>query len=271
MQDRLLVLDEQELRNMSLAPKNERASNAYVTTDYSLFRQLKGNRQLNMVHVIRLDESILKYGMLEVDVIVNEDFQVIDGQNRLQAAKNAKSPVFYKIVNGYGLREARILNENMSKWNKREHLESYCELGNPVYIQFRDFLKEYKDHFGFAACEALLTLKSGGQRDKVGKKYVSSKYFEQGYLEIPDIEKSKVYADRIIEIKPFYKNYGRSTFVKTMISLFKNENFDHDEFIRKLAAIGAPRLEDCGRSDQYKFMIEDIYNFRRSQKVGLRY
>lgn len=271
MQDRLLDLDTEELVKMSAAPKNERASNAYVTTDYSLFKKLKGNRPIAMVHVKRLEESILKYGMLEVDVIVNENFEVIDGQNRLQAAKNAKSPVYYKVINGYGLREARILNENMSKWNKREHLESYCELGEPVYIQFKEFLQEYKDHFGFAACEVLLSLRSSMRSELVNGKSVSSKSFERGLLHIPDIDKSRFYADRIIEIKPFYKNYGRAVFVRAMVSLFKNENFDHDEFIRKLAAAGAPKLEDCGRVDQYKFIIEDIYNFRRSQKVGLRY
>ena len=243
----------------------------YQTADYSLFKKLKGNRPLSMVHVKRLEDSIKKYGMLEVDLIVNEHFEVIDGQNRLQAARNAKSPVNYKVVKGYGLREAKILNENMAKWNRAEHLESYCELGYPEYLKFREFMKEYKAYFSFLSCEKLLTLRVSGKSDKVNGRNVLSKYFEHGYLSIPDLAKSHKYAQQIIEIKPFYKGFNRTGFVQTMISLFQNNNFNHDEFIRKLGASGAPKLEDCGRVEQYKFLIEDIYNFRRSDKVNLRY
>lgn len=243
----------------------------YQTADYSLFKKLKGNRPLSMVHVKRLEDSIKKYGMLEVDLIVNEHFEVIDGQNRLQAAKNAKAPINYKVVKGYGLREAKILNENMAKWNKAEHLESYCELGYPEYLKFKEFMKEYKGYFSFLSCEKLLTLRRGFRSEMINGKQVSSKYFEHGYLKIPDLNKSHKYAQQIIEIKPFYKGFNRTGFVQTMISLYQNKHFSHDEFLRKLGATGAPRLEDCGRVEQYKFLIEDIYNFRRSNKVNLRY
>lgn len=243
----------------------------YQTTNYSLFKKLRGNRPISMIHVKRLEESIKKYGMLEVDLIVNEHFDVIDGQNRLQAAKNAGVPVYYKVVGGYGLREAKILNENMAKWKKSEHLESYCELGYPEYIKFREFMTEYKDHFSFLSCEKLLTMRFGWRNETINGKTVSSKYFEHGYLSIPDIALSHKYAQQIIEIKPFYKGYNRTGFVQTMISLFKNKDFSHDEFLRKLGSVGAPKLEDCGKIEQYKFLIEDIYNFRRSDKVNLRY
>ena len=243
----------------------------YQTTDYDLFQKLKGNRPLSMVHVKRLEESIKKYGMLEVDLIVNEHFEVIDGQNRLQAARNTKQPVNYKIVKGYGLREAKILNENMAKWKKSEHLESYCELGYTEYIKFREFMTDYKDHFSFLSCEKLLTLRTGKQNEKINGRIVGSRYFEHGYLTIPNLAKSHKYAQQIIQVKPFYKGYNRTGFVQTMISLFQNKNFSHDEFIRKLGAVGAPKLEDCGKVEQYKFLIEDIYNFRRTDKVNLRY
>jgi hypothetical protein len=253
--------------NSSIVSVNQ----TYQTTDYDLFKKLNGNRPLSMVHVKRLEGSIRKYGMLQVDLIVNEHYEVIDGQNRLQAAKNAKSPVNYKIVRGYGLREAKILNENMSKWKKSEHLDSYCALGYTEYIKFREFMTEYKDHFSFLSCEKLLTVRTGAKQEYINGKRVKSKFFEHGYLTIPDLAKSHKYAQQIIQIKPFYKGYNRSIFVQTMISLFQNKNFSHDEFIRKLGAVGAPKLEDCGKVEQYKFIIEDIYNFRRADKVNLRY
>lgn len=257
-------MQEQEFKGVTV-------NTTYETRDYDLFKKLKGNRPLSMVHVRRLEESIKKYGMLEVDVIVNENFEVIDGQNRLAAAKRAKSVIHYKIVKGYGLNEAKILNENLKKWNRSEHLESYCELGYPEYIKFKKFMDDFRGHFAFLPCELLLTLRAGVKNEVVANKSVSSKYFEQGYFKAVDLNKSYKYAQQIIEIKPFYKGYNRSVFVRAMISLFKNKNFSHDEFLRKLKSVGAPKLEDCSRVEQYKLLIEDIYNFRRGDKISLRY
>lgn len=243
----------------------------YQTTDYSLFKKLKGNRPLSSVHLKRLEQAIRKYGMLEVDIIVNEHFEVIDGQNRLQAAKNAKAPVYYKVVGGYGLREAKILNENLSQWKKSEHLESYCELGYPEYMKMKQFMNEYKGVFSFSVFEQLVTLRSGFKIDTVEGKHAASKYFQYGYLQIPDIAKSHRFAQQLIEIKPYYKGYGRSIFVRAMLPIFRNKSFNHDEFLRRLKMTGAPKLVDCSNVEQYKLLVEDVYNFRRTDKVNLRY
>ncbi len=248
-----------------------KVNETFRTNNYSIFKRLQGNRPLNMIHVKRLEESIKKNGMLEVDIIVNRDWEVIDGQNRLEAAKNIRVPVYFKIKPDYGLREAQILNENVKVWRKVDYLDSYCELGLPEYIEFKRFMEAYKKDFNFSSCEALIRLKQTTMYEAVGNKQVTAKYFESGKLVIMDIVKSRQYANAIKEIKPYFEGYNNSVFVRTMIFMLNHENYNHYEFKAKLQLRGAPSLEYCKTMAQYKLLIEDIFNYKRSDKVNLRY
>lgn len=248
----------------------DRVNETFVTTDYSIFKRLNGNRTLNLVHVKRLEDSIQKNGMLQVDVIINEFGEVIDGQNRLEAAKNTESSVFFKVCEGYGLREAQILNENVKAWRKIDYLDSYCELGYEPYLKFKKFMSDFPE-LNFLSLESIFLLRSSTRYDKVGGVGVTSKYFETGKLSIVDLEKSYRFASQIMDIKPYFEGFNNSVFVRAMLAIFRNDNYEHDEFIKKLQNRTAPSLDLCHNIEQYKLLIEEIYNYKRSGKVNLRY
>ncbi len=63
----------------------------YQTSDLSIFKQIEGNRVPNLQHIKRLADSIRVYGMKCNPILVNERMEVIDGQHRLMAAKEAES------------------------------------------------------------------------------------------------------------------------------------------------------------------------------------
>ena len=71
-------------------------------------------------------------------------------------------------------------------------------------------------------------------------------------------------------IEPYYNAVRRRSFIYTMMSLFKNENFEFTEFLQKLK-IQPTALQDCTNVTNYKVLIEEIYNYRRREKVNLRY
>ena len=262
--------DEKRILSHNISDK-VKVNETFRTSNYSIFKRLQGNRPLNMIHVKRLEESIKKNGMLEVDIIVNRDWEVIDGQNRLEAAKNARVPVYFKIKPDYGLREAQILNENVKVWRKVDYLDSYCELGFTEYVEFKKFTEAYKKDFNFSSCEALIRLRSTTKQSTLDGERVPAKYFESGELKIVDIQKSRKYANAIKEIKPYFEGYNNSVFVRTMIFMLNHENYNHYEFKAKLQLRGAPSLEYCKTMAQYKLLIEDIFNYKRSDKVNLRY
>jgi len=212
-------------------------------------------------------------------IIVNEKFEIIDGQHRYEAAKELGLPVNYIMVKGYGLDEVKKLNENASNWGKKEHLHAYVELEYPAYIQFKEFMEEYPD-FSLVACEVLLTnLLSAGHKSKSDASLKSDtnkrgsfavRYFQDGELFIEDYDLACENAEKLLMIKPYYEGYNRVLFVRAMVGIFKLEHYSHDQLLQRLKA-NPTALQHCSNITQYKLLLEEIYNFRSRTKVSLRF
>lgn len=238
-------------------------TDSYVmkTYDYEMFKTLKGNRDINKNHLQRIKHSFQKEYLIS-PILINEHYEIIDGQHRFEAAKELNLPIHFIQVNGYGLKEVQILNTNMKNWGKLQYLKSWCDLKHPEYLRFRNFMRQFPD-FGITSCEVLLT-------DKIGPKAFTVKYFEEGGLYIPDYNKSVENAQKILMIKPYYDGYNRILFVRAMIGIFRIDYYDHEQLITKLNT-NPNSLQHCNNVTQYRLMIEDVYNYRSRQKVSLRY
>lgn len=258
------------MSNKNNVPMAKNSNQVQTTTDYSKFKTLIGNRKPNELHIKRLTNSF-KERYLFSPILVNEKMQIIDGQHRFYSAKELKLPINYLVVEGYGLEEVQILNTNSSNWKKEDYLKAYCDLGVEPYLQMRQFMLDFPD-FGVAIAEMILTDNTNGEnRSKViDKVEIRMMGFQNGELTIPNLSKSYETAEKVLMFKPYYDGYNRATFVRTLITLFKNENYTHAEMISKLAN-NPSSLTHCANVTQYKFLLEDIYNFRRREKVNLRY
>lgn len=242
----------------------------HTTTDYAKFKTLIGNRKPNELHIKRLISSF-KERYLFSPILVNEKMQIIDGQHRFLSAKELKLPINFLVVEGYGLEEVQILNTNSANWKKEDYLKAYCDLGIESYLQMRQFMLDFPD-FGVAVAEMILTDNVNGENKQLVVDKVSIKMmgFKNGELNIPDLKKAYETAEKVLMFKPYYDGYNRSIFVRTLITLFKNENYVHADMISKLAN-NPSALTHCANVTQYKFLLEDIFNFRRREKVNLRY
>jgi len=249
----------------------------YATTDYSMFKELQGNRTVNALHVRRLRESF-KSAYLLSPIIVNEDYEIIDGQHRFAAAKELLLPVNYIVCAGYKLQEVQLLNTNMKNWKSDDYLKAYCDLKYPQYLKFREFMQMFPD-FGFASCETILSNLATPHLNLKSKELISEtnttgtymvRSFEEGNLNIPNFQKSVETAKKIQQIKPYYDGYNRATFVRAMIGLFKIDHYSHQKMIDRLEA-NPTFMQHCSNVGQYKAMLEEIYNFRSRQKVTLRF
>ena len=249
----------------------------HETNDYSIFKSLTGNRIVNKLHVRRLTESF-KSDYLLSPIIVNHNYEIIDGQHRYEAAKSLGLPISFIVCNDYGLKEVQILNTNSKNWKREDYLKAYCDMGYPEYLKFREFATNYPD-FGMNACVAILTNKLGvsqrseikdlkGVINKSGSYMV--KFFEEGDLVIPDYEQSIENAEKILMIKPYYEGFNRSVFVIAMLGILRVEDYSHSKLLDKLKA-QPTALQHCANVTQYKLLIEDVYNFRSREKISLRY
>lgn len=240
------------------------------TKDYSKFKPLHGNRSLNLGHIRRLTES-MKSSHLICPIIVNENYEIIDGQHRLTISKDLGLPVYYIMVTGYGLREVQVFNSNTSTWTKKDYLESYCQMGLRPYLQFKQFMNQFPS-FPIVACGQILMDRVRIEK-QLGTKHTGlfhSKEFEEGKLVIADLVKATHTAKKIMDFAPFYKGYNRKSFVACMIDLFKNKNYNHDTMIKKLKSCPT-KLVNMPDAVSYKLLLEEIYNYKNRNQVSLRY
>jgi hypothetical protein len=260
---------------------SQEVNKVYKTNDLSIFKTIEGNRPPNPQHIKRLSESIKQNGFLCNPILVNEKMEVIDGQHRLLASKETKTSIYYIVLDGYNLNEVHTLNLNQKNWAKKDFMDGYAQMGIEPYIKLKKFYKLNKD-FLFSDCIAMCSNISSDKNNCISKKFTPSRaskshgysmireVFEEGTWKGKDFELAQKNANKIRLIKPYYKNYNRSGFVGTMLSLLTNKDFDFNEFMHKLR-LQPTALVDCANRTQYKSLIEDIYNYRSRNKVNLRY
>jgi len=229
----------------------------HTTKDYSLFKSIEGNRNKNLLHINRLKKSMSE-NYLFTTITVNEFYEVIDGNHRFDAIQELGLSLNYIICPGYGLTEVHILNQNSKTWNADDYLNGYCNLGYKDYLQFADFKEKYK--LGFNETMALLT----------GSLNRYNEMFYKGEFKIKSMWYAVDLIEKILLIEPYYKGIRRRSFVYTMMSLSKNNNFSFAEFLQKLK-LQPTSLQDCTSVEAYKALIEDIYNYHRREKVNLKF
>ena len=253
---------------------SKEVNKVYKTSDLSMFNPTKGNRPTNPNHIRKLAHSITVNGLLQNPIIVNEKMNVIDGQHRLKAAKEAKSSIYYIIVKDYGLKEVQTLNLNQMNWNKKDFMNGYADMGISAYVKLRNFSLKNND-ISLSNCISLCSNRDNtnfniSNKFRAGKDKPTNlkEVFIEGTWLGYDFTLAQEIADKLKMIKPYYDGYNRTNFIKALLGILKNKEFDFDVFLKKLKI---KKLEDCLSITEYKLLIEEIYNYKSRNKVNLRY
>ena len=262
-------------KNGTLPTNSVYVTNVYKTKDHSIFKMLGDNRDINELHVRRLVQSF-KENYLISPIIVNEKFQIIDGQHRLEACKETGLPVYYIIIQGYSIAEVQVLNTHQKNWTKLDFLKMYVSQGRPAYIAFQKFMDDFPE-LDFGSVERLVRLKPG--LSKEGKdagplQGATMKDFEEGRLKIPTIETSYAMARRVMDYKPYYHGFYKRTFVAALMGLMNSKLYNHKEMIYKCKNSPEPlRIKDTNNTEHYRLQLENIYNYKRNKanKISFKY
>ena len=107
-------------------------------------------------------------------------------------------------------------------------------------------------------------------RPSKNKNFNIKEVFNEGTWKGKDFDLAQDHANKLKMVSKYYDGYKRSAFVSTMLGMFKKKEFNFIEFLSKLK-LNPSKMQDCTSVDQYKMLIEDIYNYRRRSKVNLRY
>lgn len=228
------------------------------TRNYAQFKLLNANRAVDDAHVDRLIKS-MKENYLPIPIYVNEHLEIIDGQHRYEAIRQLGLELYYIISEGADISAVQKLNTNSKNWTSSDFLDSYIKLGKQEYINF----KKYMDTFGFdiTTCAVILMGNVGNKR--------LSEILKSGSIKLRDLEDAYKFGYELKRVKTYYQNYRRRSFVFAIIALLKSDEFIFEDFIHKLSMQGGA-LKDCTSTSTYIDLIEEIYNYRRSDKVNLR-
>ena len=122
-----------------------------------------------------------------------------------------------------------------------------------------------KDKFGHGECLLLL---SGWKKHNSVKSV--NQNFKDGNFKIINYGEAVNAADKINRVKEYFLHYKTRWFVAALVKCFKNEEYDHDIFIKKLSGQSAKLMKQAD-TDSYLINIEMIYNYNNSNKISLRF
>jgi len=244
---------------------DEAFSTVYKTYDYSKFKLVDTNRIVNELSVRRLVESFKTLYLVTV-LVVNERFEIIDGQHRFTAAKELGMPIYYLIVYGYGLKEIQTLNTNQKNWQRKDHLHSFCAEGNEAYLEFNEFMNQFPE-LGISASLKIFTGLHGGSLSKViDGKQLSMRDFENGNLAVTKngITKAYINARKIMQFKDYFSGFNSRGFVTAILPLLDLSIYDHKRMLHKLKT-STIRLTTEATAKKYRALLQEIYNWKAAK------
>lgn len=197
------------------------------TTDFNMFRRLKGNRAIDKAFLNKLIAEIAKDNRLQYNPItINGNNEIIDGQHRLTAAEKLKLPIYYIVNPNATIEEAKRENVFQHEWKYRDYLESYVELGYPEYVTLEQFIKEYQLSLYIGMLLAFGEYSSPARlRNK----------FKLGQFSFTDKQKAENMASFINELKEFCIDnaWMQRDFLRALSLVY--DKLDQKLFLKKLA------------------------------------
>lgn len=239
------------------------------TTDYTIFKRMDGNRGIDQHHLKYLKKAIAEDNQLSIHpIIVNKDYSVIDGQHRLEAAKELGLEIYYIKSDTVSDNHLIQANVNQKSWELANFIECYAEKDkNPEYIKLKELL-----HATHLQPKALLTLLLGNVSLPI-LSFIKTGRFRfptnENPLEIVDAFQTFMAFTKDRRIKPsgMFTNYN---FTRAFRWLYKTTGFDEGILLKKLEMKWF-ELKPQPSAFLYYELLLSIYNFKNTQKLEIEH
>ena len=233
------------------------------TKKYEMFKFRTDNRaELNQSHIRSIINSIKIRNMLEFrPILVNEDYEVIDGQNRLMAAKELGLDIYYTIQKDIEAKDMLLLN-NSKAWGLADYHNFFLKNGYKEYQKLEDFIK--KNGIGLRLGINLSIGRSAHERAT----FKDGTYkFENEYLstELDLCERTISY---IKKIKGSSVYLNSIKFWNACLRLVRDPCFNEEKWFDNLSKM-IERIGPRTNTHEYCISLMEIMNHRNNKKVDL--
>ena len=226
------------------------------TYDYSMFKDLLGNRIIRDNHVTEIRNSMAKNHLANI-VIINEFGMIIDGQHSVYAAAELGLPVNYIVMKGYGVEEVAILNTNTSNWKEIDFIQQKSDLYDAGAHEFEAYRKviDIVETESFNYKTALYVLEGG--------KIAGNKEIVSGELRIPK-GNDGIVSERIDLLNQCIGTIGSkaktSSFAQATVLTMQVPGFIKKTFLMKMKTGKNVILNAKSGREDLLFAIESVYN-----------
>lgn len=241
------------------------------TEDYSSFAKIVGNRKINQRQVERLYNSFKERPdlSLAVPILVNDKMEIIDGQHRIEALERLASegtnlPVNYVQINSLGLKDVQILNSATKNWTNDDYARSFAELGKDDYKIYLNF------HRIYGLCHNTLVTYLAKSASTSEGTSASANTFRTGKFKVNNESNSHKLCQNLLSLAPYYKKYKNQLFAAAFRALNQCPEYNHKRMLEKMSLYGSRLMVDAACIEDYKRMLEKIYNFHSGSEYRVK-
>jgi hypothetical protein len=225
----------------------------YMSYDYNQFTCLDRNRELNLANKRKLTESMKEEHLL-IPIIVNQYYQIIDGQHRFFSAMELGLPIYYIINHNYGIDQVIRANTVGVNWNKEDFLNSYVKQGVESYVELDMIREEFGINIG-----TLLSIIADFRG--MSLQYTTNQ-FEIGTLKIGDLAGGINFFLYQLEMFSSYKGYKSSSFIKAFLKLYLYEEYNPSQMERQVKHMKGFDPKTSNLTCMLEELCKKVYSFR---------
>lgn len=236
----------------------------FETQDYAKFKALKGNRAVRPERTDGIIASIKKIGLRPAPIIVNENYEVIDGQGRLSACKELGLPVLYVIDRGAGVTECIAMNQKMRNWTLYDFIDSFAQQGRRDYVRLLEISKEAPE---LSKIDTALCLSDVASRN-------IDKSLREGTYRLMETDETVGCLMFIREAVGYLKNIKASQdntkyYLPVLVGLYKFTLIDEARMLESLKA-NSNTMKPAYTFDSALTELQSVYNYRRRKSEYFR-
>ncbi len=236
-----------------------------ATTDYDQFKEISGQRPRNKTHIAKLIKSMDRK-QLTIPAVVNEKYEVVDGQHRLEVCTQLNVPYYFIIHDGATAEDMEALNAVQDKWKNRDFIHLYDVRARAGSDEYKDYpvLVDFMENHDLKVAEAN-SLLNGGVAMSNGKindgAFVAQfgnglpEYWLNGYKDI------LATMDDPVGVKS-------TSFMKALILTMRVADVKLENLEAKLCKMER-ELKSAGKVEDYLTVIEKAHNRGRGKSIGI--
>lgn len=238
-------------------------STVQTTNNYGMFTLLDANREVNRGHVETLKQAISEIGDLTSvqPILVNDNFEIIDGQHRYTACVELGLPINYTMADGLRITDAIKLNIMHRPWEGIDYIKSYAASGDQNY---KNLLKLIEDYVEIPYSSVVRFSVLSTQRPFVTIRH--------GDLILSD-EDTVVAREKMDKYLEFVETLGVNSnrgLVMAFNRLLKSPEYNHKRMLVKASFTQHLYKKYQSFEDNVR-MLEDMYNFKTSEANKVRF